>query len=455
MADPRLSPAWWRDRLLDQWEVEQRERRRLLAYYDSTHPLPVNLPKFRQPYVDMLRLARTPWARLVVDTTAERITAQGFRIDMTAPDASVWQMFQRSRMDHLQRQVHREALITGVGYVSVWPDEAGNPRMMPESSLQVVHETAPGDMDTVVAAIKVWPDSVQEIWRLDLYLADGIYRYWAPWSKYGQVVPKGDVWVEMDPVRNLSGGVPIVPFVVRRDWNGYGRSELEDLVPLINRFEVLTSDLLVASSYGAFKQRWATGLEIPVDPETGEEVEPFNAAVDRLWISESEATKFGSMDATDLGPIVRTIDNVVAQISAVSRIPSSYFVQSELANPPSADSLEASEVNLISKIRERQDAFGAGWEQVVATSLRLLGDPRADIAKIETIWKDPRSRSEAQVLDAATKMAAVGIPQEAIWEYIGFSPTEIERLRAMRATDLLARLATQGNLGPVTTGTTV
>jgi AraC-like DNA-binding protein len=30
--------------------------------------LPVNLPKFRQPYVDMLRLARTPWARLVVDT---------------------------------------------------------------------------------------------------------------------------------------------------------------------------------------------------------------------------------------------------------------------------------------------------------------------------------------------------------------------------------------------------
>jgi Phage portal protein, SPP1 Gp6-like len=455
MAEPRLSPGWWRDRLLEQWEVEQTERRRLLSYYDSTHPLPVNLPKFRQPYVDMLRLARTPWARLVVDTTAERITAQGFRIDTQAPDAAVWQMFQRSRMDHLQRQVHREALITGAGYVSVWPDEAGNPRMMPESSLQVAHETAPGDMDTVVAAIKVWPDSVQEVWRLDLFLADGIYRYWAPWSKYGQVVPKGAVWVEMDAVANAAGAVPIVPFVVRRDWNGYGRSELADLVPLINRFEVLTSDLLVASSYGAFKQRWATGLEIPVDPETGEEVEPFNAAVDRLWISESEQTRFGSMDATDLGPIVRTIDNVVAQISAVSRIPSSYFVQSELANPPSADSLEASEVNLISKIRERQDAFGAGWEQAVAYSLRILGDPRADIARIETIWKDPRSRSEAQVLDSATKMASVGIPQEAIWEYIGFSPTEIERLRAMRATDLLARLATGGNLGAATTGAVV
>ena len=442
-------------RLLEQWESEQRDRRSLLSYYDSTHPLPVNLPKFRQPYLDMLRLARTPWARLVVDTTAERITAQGFRIDTQAPDAAVWQMFQRSRMDHLQRQVHREALITGAGYVSVWPDEAGNPRMMPESSLQVAHETAAGDMDTVVAAIKVWPDSVQEVWRLDLFLADGIYRYWAPWSKYGQIVPKGDVWEIMDALPNAAGAVPIVPFVVRRDWNGYGRSELADLVPLINRFEVLTSDLLVASSYGAFKQRWATGLEIPVDPETGEEVEPFNAAVDRLWISESEQTRFGSMDATDLGPIVRTIDNVVAQISAVSRIPSSYFVQSELANPPSADSLEASEVNLISKIRERQDAFGAGWEQVVAYSLRILGDARADIAKIETIWKDPRSRSEAQVLDSATKMAAVGIPQEAIWEYIGFSPTEIERLRAMRATDLLARLATTGNFGGATTGAVV
>lgn len=447
MAEPRLSPGWWRDRLLEQFEVEQRERTRLLSYYDSTHPLPMHLPKYRQPYIDLLRMARTPWARLVVDTTAERITTQGFRIDSSEPDAAVWQMFQRSRMDHLQRQVHREALITGVGYVSVWPDEVNTPRMMPESSLQVVHETVAGDMDEVRAAAKVWSDSVDEVWRLDLYLPEGIYRFWAPWSKYGAVVPKGSVWSEMDSVPNLVGAVPIVPFVVRRDWNGYGRSELVDLVPLINRFEVLTSDLLVASSFGAFKQRWATGLEIPVDPDTGEEVEPFNAAVDRLWISESPETRFGSVEATDLGPIVRTIDNVVAQISAVSRIPSSYFVQSELANPPSADSLEASEVNLISKIRERQDAFGAGWEQVVAYGLRLLGDARADIARIETIWKDPRSRSESQTLDAATKMSSVGIPQEAIWEYIGFSPTEIERLRRMRATDLLGRIATQTAFG--------
>lgn len=441
MPDVRLSPGWWRDRLLEQWESEQRDRQSMLSYYDNTHPLPYTLPKYRQPYMEMLRMARTPWARLVVDTTAERITAQGFRVDSSQPDAAVWQMFQRSRMDHLQRQVHREALITGSAYVSVWPDVVGQPRLMPESSLQVAHETAAGDMDKVVAAIKVWPDSVEEIWRCDVYLADGVYRYWAPWSQYGQVVPKGKVWTEMDPVQNLVGDVPIVPFVVRRDWNGYGRSELADLVPLIQRFEVLTSDLLVASSYGAFKQRWATGLEIPVDPETGEEVEPFNAAVDRLWISESEATKFGSMEATDLGPIVRTIDNVVAQISAVSRIPSSYFVQSELANPPSADSLEASEVNLISKVRERQDAFGAGWESAVSFGLRLMGDARADISRIETVWKDPRSRSESQVLDAAVKMVALGIPQEAAWEFVGFSPSEIERLRRMRATDLLARVA--------------
>jgi hypothetical protein len=452
MAEARLSPAWWRDRLLDQWDVEQRERQRLLSYYEATHPLPTWMPKYRQAYVEMLRMARTPWARLVVDTTAERITAQGFRIDAEDADAAVWQMFQRSRMDHLQRQVHREALICGTGYVSVWPDEAGSPRMVPESALQVVHETAAGDMDSVVAAVKVWPDTVEGVWRLNLYLADGIYRYWAPWSGAqtgsvvsdgrSNVVPRGKVWTEMDPVPNLVGAVPIVPFVVRRDWNGYGRSELTDLVPLINRFEVLTSDLLVASSYGAVKQRWATGLEIPIDPDTGEEVEPYNVAVDRLWISESPETKFGAVEATDLGPIVRTIDNVVAQISAVSRIPSSYFVQSELANPPSADSLEASEVNLISKIRERQDAFGAGWESVVAYSLRLLGDARADISRIETIWKDPRSRSESQILDSAVKLRSVGVPTEAVWEHVGYSPTEIERLRRMSTTDLLGRLAT-------------
>ena len=456
MAEPRLSPGWWRDRLLDQWDSEQRERHRLLSYYDATHPLPTWMPKYRAAYADMLRMARTPWARLVVDTTAERITTQGFRIDSEEADAAVWRMFQQSRMDHLQRQVHREALITGSGYVSVWNDGAGGPKMMPESSLQVVHETAAGDMDKVVAAIKVWPDTVDGIWRLNLYLTDGIYRFWAPWNEgllgdhqrsTAGLVPKGKVWTEMDPIANPGGEVPLVPFVVRRDWNGYGRSELTDLVPLINRFEVLTSDLLVASSYGAIKQRWATGLEIPIDPDTGEEVEPYNVAVDRLWISESPETKFGAVEATDLGPIVRTIDNVVAQISAVSRIPSSYFVQSELANPPSADSLEASEVNLISKIRERQDAFGAGWDSVVAQALRLMGDTRADVSRIETIWQDPRSRSESQILDAAVKLGAVGVPTEAVWEHIGYSPTEIVRLRRMRSTDLLGRIAVSGALG--------
>ena len=48
----------------------------------------------------------------------------------------------------------------------------------------------------------------------------------------------------------------------------------------INKYR---ADALVASEFAAFRQRWAIGIDIPVDPETGRPIEPFKPAVDRLW----------------------------------------------------------------------------------------------------------------------------------------------------------------------------
>jgi hypothetical protein len=217
----------------------------------------------------------------------------------------------------------------------------------------------------------------------------------------------------------------------------YLRAFTEAVLPLFDRVELITADMLVASSFGAFRQRWATGLEIPIDPTTGKEVEPFRAALDRLWISEDTETRFGSFDSTDMTPYIRAKDAVVAEIAAISRVPSSYFVQSELANPPSAQALEAAEANLISKVRERQMGYGRAWEHVVSLVLLASGDRRASESDIEVIWKDPRTRSESQVLDAASKMKAIGFPFDSIAEFVGYSPSEIARLRAQKVADAL------------------
>lgn len=447
MIVERLSPEWWRDRLLTQYESDYYARRQILDVYEGIHPLPRSMPRYQAQYEKLLKSARTPWGRMIVDTTAERLHFQGFRVEGNAePDTLVWEWFKKASMDQLQRNVYREAMATEVSYVSVWPSNEGAPRIMPESSLQVTHELEGGSVDEVAAAIKVWPDEVNLRWHCVLYLPEATY-HWTAGLVEGTDIPRAPYWEPLEWHANPIGKVPIVPFVCRQDMTGRGRSELSDLLPLFDRFEMVTADMLVASSFGAFRQRWATGLEIPIDPTTGNEVEPYKLAVDRLWISESEDTKFGAFDATDLTPYVRLKDAIVAEIAAISRVPSSYFVQSELANPPSAQALEASEVNLISKVRERQMAFGDAWEKVVQYALRATSDPRADLSRVETLWKDPRTRSESQVLDAASKMVAIGFPFEAIAEFIGYGPDDVARLSRMRVRQQLMD-SLQGAGGP-------
>lgn len=437
MAD-RLSPAWWRDRLLEQHTHDRRVREEMVRVYNGTHPTPSGLTKrYAEQYLSLIRASRTPWGRMIVDTTSERLDFQGFRVGDGQPDEQVWSLFKSQSVDQHQRNVYRESLSTGTAYVSVWPAQGGGVTIMPESSLNVTHELVAGTVDTVAAAMKVWADEVNQVWRCNLYLPDRVVMYSAKYVE-SDIVPWTAQWSELMTVSNPMGVVPIVPFICRSDSAGYGRSELVDLLPLFDRVELITADMLVASSFGAFRQRWATGLEIPVDPTTGKEVEPFRAALDRLWISEDTETKFGSFDSTDLTPYIRAKDAVVAEIAAISRVPSSYFVQSELANPPSAQALEAAEANLISKVRERQMGFGKSWEQVVALALRALGDDRViDDSSVDVLWKDPRTRSESQVLDAAAKMKAIGFPFEAIAEFVGYSPSEVARLRSMRVADQL------------------
>ena len=88
-------------------------------------------------------------------------------------------------------------------------------------------------------------------------------------------------------------------------------------------------------------------------------------------------------------------------------------------------------------VRDKLDAFGDGYEEVARLAFRAIdpNDPRANETNIEVIWRDPESRSQAQLVDSLTKMATIGVPREVLWERYGFSPPEIERMKAMESLD--------------------
>ena len=429
-----------RDRLLDRLRVQRIHAAELWQWYEGRQPLPSVASRYAPAYKLLLELSRTPWARLVVDAIAERLHVSGFRSGNATPaeDEAAWNVFRDSSLDADEWLVYTEALITGVGYVSVSQREGeADVTIAPESAFEVTHEPEPGNRRDVAAALKLYPASwtgttfVVELYRPEATyvwlgessqsLGDGVFPIDEPAKRHTIE------WQDDDPFEtpNSAGIVPVVPFENRATVLGGGVSELEDCVSILRRIDKLTLDKLMTSEFASFRQRWATGLEVPRD-ETGNPVEPFSAAVSKLWVSENPETKFGSFDASDLDPYLKAIDADIAALAAISRVPAHYLIQSSLANPPSAESLLAGESGLVAKVRERQRRFGESWEQTMRLAFALSNEPDfASDTRLEVVWTDAEMRNPAQVADAAVKLQSIGVPQEALWEYIGATPQQI------------------------------
>jgi hypothetical protein len=432
-----------RNRLLRQLRVQREAALEFYAWYRGEQ-VPPALPRDYAPAFERLRqMARTAFARLLVDAIAERFEIQGVRTTSgTDADNAAWRLLQDNHVDADQHDVHAEALITGCGYVSI-AGSGEDVRITPETSLEVTHEHAPGDRRLVTSALKLL-ELEPRVWQVELYLPNRTVVWVAEYQSTRALGPLAEParapWSE-DPLElpNELGAVPVVPFENRPTAASHGVSELDELVPVLQRIQELELAKLVAAHTAVFRQKWATGLEVPRDPESGKPVEPFNAALDRLWVSEDPDSKFGTFEASDVQQYLAAIDAEIAELTAVSRVPSYYLVQSNLANPPSAESLVASESGLVTRVLDGQRAFGESWELVVRLGASAAGvDELAGDRELEVLWRSPERRNPAVVADAATKLQACGVPQEYVWAFLGYSPQAIERMRVLAAAEALA-----------------
>ena len=382
-----------RDRLLGKLRRQRLLSAELWSWYRGDQPVPAVDRNYTQAYRLFLELSRTPWARLVVDTIAERLHVQGFHAGVPAGGAaeeqSAWSIFQGAGMDADEWLIYTEALITGCGYLSVSEgEEPGTVAIVPESGFEVTHEHSPESRRQLSAALKLFPaDWTGLLWVCELYRSEGTYRWvlelTEPPAKDGLVFPIDSVaskpaqlaWepAEQFATPNQLGQILVVPFENRATILGGGMSELGDCLPILRRIDKLTLDKMLTSESAAFRQRWATGLEVPRG-EDGQPIEPYKAAVSKLWVSEAPETKFGSFEASDLTQYLKAIDAEIAALAAISRVPAHYLLQSNLANPPSAESLVAAESGLVAKVRERQRRFGEAWERALRLGFAISGE---------------------------------------------------------------------------------
>lgn len=334
-----LSPMWWLQRLDGQLAARQATFDRYNDYYEGRHPLVFASPKFRNKFGALFSDFSDNWTELVVDAVEERLDVEGFRFGDPAGDQDAWGMWQANQMDAESQLAHTEALVNGESAVIVWADENGDPLFTVEHPSEVIVERAAGGRRRRLAALKRWVDETGTPFAI-LYLPDALWKFVGPRQSVTVIEVQGlrpqhlagrvawqplELATEPWPLPNPLGVVPVVPLVNRRRMIGPGISEIRNVIPNQNAINKLVMDMLVASEFGAFRQRWVTGIELDVDPVTNQPLEPFDAAADRLWTEESAEARFGEFSQTDLNIIIAAIQNRIQSVASQTRTPPHYF----------------------------------------------------------------------------------------------------------------------------------
>lgn len=419
------SPDEWLDALLVRLGKQQQAIKKYADYFDGTQPLGFATSSYRAEFEQIVKSTSDNWMPIIVEAVSERLHVNGFRFgDNPDADDDANLIWQENGLDNDSELLHLDALKYGVSAAMVWVDEdSGRPLITVEHPTEVYVAHAAGTARTRVAAVKAYIDDWDGLHYANVYLPEVTYKF---------LSSDGNKWAQIDAVPNPVGIVPVVAFRNRMDTFGRFRSELDGFTSTQDQINKLVADMLVASEFGAFRQRWATGLEVPKDPETGKPVQPFKAAINRLWINPDENGKFGDFEATDLKHYIDAITSRIQSLASRSRTPPHYLLASGVF--PNGESTKAAESGLVSKVRSRQRAFGECWEQVMRLAFAMTNDGRANEATAETIWADPETRTESEHMDALIKAKSINVPDQVLWERAGFSPQEINRFSAYPVT---------------------
>ena len=364
----RARSRWWLARLGKRLDDRRDRMKRYEAYYAGRQPLAFASDTFRAAFGDRFREFSSNFMSLVVDAHRERLQVQGIRIgDNRGGDTDAWDWWQRNRLDAESQIAHTESLVKGLAYVLVWPDpderrarghdRVGAPGRGRDRARQELE--AAGRAQALARRRRPLPRRAVPARRhLQVPLgAEGgrvQRRLLGPVAQWTRDEIPGEPW----PVRNPLGVIPIVPIVNRPRLAGTvldahgrpipgvvgpddGQSEIAMVMSNQDAINKLRADTINASDFASFRQRWIKNWEIEIDEKTGQPVEPFRAAVDRLWMlpppdpedPNPPKVELGEFEQTDLAPIIAGIQMEVQHLGAISRTPYHYLLP-QSGQPP-------------------------------------------------------------------------------------------------------------------------
>ena len=442
-------------------EEHARKNKSKWAYYEGKNALKdLNIAL---PAVASSIRAVVGWPEIVVDSLAERLEWQGW-ISPKADISELDQVFAENDLASEFAKATLESLVTGMGFLEVSAGGNGEPTII---------------IDAVTAgeATYMWDD------RLNRMAAGYIEKTGENGEKYQTLhLPDRVISIITNPHEAEKETV-----CVKHGWGRCG------LVRIPNRSragkDAGASEITTAIEYYTdHGVRTVLGMEFNREYYTTPQRYLLNATFDQLGLEE-DATESdliqmgwkvamskalvvppgdpddglpnitaGQFQASPPTPYIEELKMMAQLVSAQSGVPVSYLGFAS-DNPPSADSIRATESRLVRRTELRQLAFGRPLCRDLAYVCKAILDGRPPewefIASLEAKWLAAATPTLSATMDAMTKAVAAEITPKhssVVWGRVGFSPTEQEIMRKELAEQSATQRATALAGGATTIG---
>lgn len=349
-----------------------------------------------------------------VDAVAERLRIDGFRVGEATDQPGgkqAWEIWTGNDLDVMWPVAQTESLVKGTIALLTWPGVDDAPVVSVEDPSQLVLHRLNVPPYNIDAGLKLF---------IDEWTGNQVGWLWRPGVRYD--LKQGTKGWQVANEVTYSGSVPLEELSNRTRLLKPPSSELAGVTPLLDVYTLLMADLVVAADTGAFPIRTATGIKLARDSQ-GNPRSPFDVRVDRAMVSENPDARYGTLPPSDLAGYIAAIDMVLQQVRMLTRAPEHYYGKGAGTNV-SGESLKSSESPLSWKADGIQGPFGSTARRTVRRTLQLANSPYA-ADPISVLWARTETRVEAQDVDAAQKLEAMGVPLEIILkETLGY-PQEL------------------------------
>lgn len=403
-------------------------------YYRGDHDLAFASEKFKNAFGSLFREFSLNLCPAICDAVRDKLKIKNFKVEKGQESVAeeAWKIWQQNRMGVRSGEVHKEALKNGDAYVIVWVDPLKRITIYPQkaSTCTVSYdEEIPGK---IFWAAKTWKLADKRA-RVNLYYADRTERYVSK-KKIETGVPDFKDLIEFAEdgfsadIPNKYATVPVFHFANNSDIGTPGQSELLAAMPVQDAYNKTILDMLVAMEFVSYPQRFAAGIEIDYDDD-GNPIPPFKSGIDRLWYTENDNAKFGSLEVGDLEQFLKVKADFRIDLASVTGTPLYYFTLTS-GDVPSGESLKKLETRFVNKVRDRQESFGQVWEDVFAFASKFDGNK--DV-RLFTDWEDPAPLSETEKLNNILLKQEIGISDEQALIEAGYGEADIAKMLTARA----------------------